>query len=136
MARLVLVLMAVCIISTPCLGTGEEAVPSKNPIGNPAQTAPHKIPRLAASAKIVDITDTTIRVERTVKGNEEAMDLDLEKPAKGIKSGDKVRIHYMEKDGRLVVIKITKINMKLKAPAVNKEGNVAGEQNAIGSKGR
>lgn len=128
--------ITICIISAPFIVAGEVTAPVNNPIGTPAQTNPQKITKMAATGKIVEITDTTIRIERTVKGNVEIMDLDLEKPVKDIKSGDKVRVSYIEKEGRHVVTKITKVTIKPKAPAIRKENKTAGGQSADAPKGK
>jgi hypothetical protein len=134
MKKFWLILALGYIIAIPCHVVGEESPPVKNPINDPARTIHHRVAKIAATGKVAEITDTTIRIERTVKGNMEVMDFDLEKPAQGIKSGDKIRIHYIEKDGKRVVTKVTKIDKKLEAPSVRKEGNVAGEQDTSVSK--
>ncbi|MGD0276486.1 MAG: hypothetical protein ABSB79_10640 [Syntrophales bacterium] len=91
---------------------------------------------MAATGKAVEITDTTIRIERTVKGNVEIMDLDLEKPVKDIKSGDKVRVSYIEKVGRHEVTKFTKVTIKPKTAAIHKENKTAGGQSVVAPKGK
>ena len=136
MQRFWLALVAVCILSTPFIVAGEVTAPVNDPISTPAQTNPQKITKMAATGKVVEITDTTIRIERTVKGNVEIMDLDLEKPVKDIKSGDKVRISYVEKEGRHEVTKITKVTIKPKTPAIRKDNKTAGEQSTVAPKGK
>ncbi|MFH1078884.1 MAG: hypothetical protein V1766_01255 [Pseudomonadota bacterium] len=82
-----------------------------------AGTATAKITKMRAPGTILEITDSTLIIERKVKNNVEKMVFVLEKPMK-FKVGDKVRVSYMEADGRMIVTRIVKIaDLNAKKPA-------------------
>lgn len=79
-------------------------------------TAAAKITKMRAPGTILEITDSTLIIERKVKDNVEKMAFVLEKPMK-FKVGDNVRVSYMERDGRMVVTRIVIISdLKEKKP--------------------
>jgi len=82
-----------------------------------AGTATAKITKMRAPGIILEITDSTLIIERKVKDNVEKMSFTLEKPMK-FKVGDKVRVSYIEADGRMIVTRIVKIaDLNDKKPA-------------------
>ena len=82
-----------------------------------AGTATAKITKMRAPGTILEITDSTLIIERKVKDNVEKMAFVLEKPMK-FKVGDKVRVSYVEADGRMMVTRIVIIaDLKAKKPA-------------------
>lgn len=72
-------------------------------------TAAAKITKMRAPGTILEITDSTLIIERKVKDNVEMMAFVLEKPMK-FKVGDKVRVTYMEDKGKKIVTRIVKIS--------------------------
>jgi hypothetical protein len=71
---------------------------------------------MSATGKVTEISDTMLKIERTVKGKAEIMVFTLEKayPASpNITAGDKVKVSYMTKDGNNVSTKITKVVKKV-----------------------
>lgn len=81
-----------------------------------AKTAEAKITKMRAPGTILEITNSTLIIERKVKDNVERMAFVLEKPMK-FKVGDKVRVSYVEADGRMVVTRIVIIpDLKSKKP--------------------
>jgi hypothetical protein len=64
-------------------------------------TATANITKMRAPGTILEITDFTLIIERKVKDSVEKMAFVLEKPMK-FKVGDKVRVSYVEADGRMV----------------------------------
>jgi hypothetical protein len=78
--------------------------------------APAKVAKMSATGKVTEISDTALKIERTVKGKAEMKEFVLEKPAKA-KVGDKVKVSYVEKEGKNVASKVTKVVMKKKAAA-------------------
>jgi len=72
-------------------------------------TAAAKITKMRAPGTILEITDSTLIIERKVKDNVETMAFILEKPMK-FKVGDKVRVTYMEDKGKRIVTRIVKIS--------------------------
>lgn len=78
----------------------------------PASTAPSsavraKITKMRAPGVILEITDTKLRIERKVKNDVETMEFILEKPVK-FKVGDKVRVSYVDDNGKMIVTRIVK----------------------------
>jgi uncharacterized protein (DUF342 family) len=65
-----------------------------------------------ATGKVIEISDSSIKIERTVKGNAETMEFVLEKPAVNITVNDSVKIAYIEKDGQLLVSRVVKATPK------------------------
>jgi hypothetical protein len=79
-------------------------------------TATANITKMRAPGTILEITDFTLIIERKVKDSVEKMAFVLEKPMK-FKVGDKVRVSYVEADGRMVVTRIVIIpDLKAKKP--------------------
>lgn len=77
-----------------------------------------KITKMRAPGTILEITDSTLIIERKVKDNAETMDFILDKPMK-FKVGDKVRVTYVEDKGQRIVTNIIKLSdLKQKKPAI------------------
>jgi len=99
---------------------GAMAFAPDKPTDFPAKTQPVKATSIKAGKEtrvsftgiVKEITDTKIMVERTVKGNMEIMEFALDKPVESFKTGDKVKVSYIKKDGKNIIIKV--------APAVTK----------------
>ncbi len=78
-----------------------------------AKAASAKTTSMTASGKVVDISDTMLKLERSAKGKAETMEFGLDKPASAdIKAGDKVTVHYVKKDGKNVATKVSKAAAK------------------------
>jgi hypothetical protein len=76
------------------------------------------ITKMRAPGTILEITDSTLIIERKVKDNVETMEFILEKPMK-YKAGDKVRVTYLEDKGKKIVTRIVKLSdLKEKKPVV------------------
>jgi hypothetical protein len=81
-----------------------------------AGTAAANITKMRAPGTILEITDSTLIIERKVKDNVERMAFVLEKPMK-FKVGDNVRVSYVEADGKMIVTRIVKLSdLKEKKP--------------------
>ena len=65
-----------------------------------------------ATGKVIEISDSSIKIERTVKGNAETMEFILDKPAENIVVNDSVKIAYIEKDGQLLASQVAKAKPK------------------------
>lgn len=81
----------------------------------PAKTAPMKArkeTRVSFTGIVKEISDTTIMVERSVKGNVETMEFALDKPVQNIKAGDKVSVAYIKKEGKNIAIKVAPVIAK------------------------
>ena len=85
---------------------------------SPATTAdqvkasPVRIAKMNATGKVIEISDKTIKIERTVKNNVETMVFILDKPIENIVVNDAVKIAYIEKDGSLLASRVAKITPK------------------------
>jgi hypothetical protein len=73
-----------------------------------AKTTVVKSAKMNATGKVVEISDSSIKIERKVKGNAETMEFVLEKPAENIVVNDSVKIAYTEKDGQLMATRVVK----------------------------
>jgi len=77
-----------------------------------AKTNVVKSAKMNATGKVIEISDSSIKIERTVKGSAEIMEFVLEKPAENITVNDSVKIAYIEKDGQLLASRIVKATPK------------------------
>lgn len=76
------------------------------------QTYTVKTTRMHATGKVIEISNDTIKIERTIKGDVESMEFTLDKPVANIGVNDSVKIEYVEKDGKLVASKVAKVILK------------------------
>jgi hypothetical protein len=81
---------------------------------NPAKANVIRTTKMHATGKVIEITDSLIKIERTVKGDIETMEFALEKPVAGVVADDWVKISYTEKDGTLTASKVSRVNIKKK----------------------
>ncbi|MHB8772355.1 MAG: hypothetical protein ACYC7J_15280 [Syntrophales bacterium] len=70
-----------------------------------------RVPEMSTAGKVIEVTATLLRIERTLKGEAETMEFVLEKPFPGIAAGDQIKVSYREKDGRLVLIRAAPAKM-------------------------
>jgi len=99
---------------------------STAPAAVTSQTA--KITRMRAPGTILEISDVMLKIERKIKDRVETMEFVLEKPVK-FKVGDRVRVSYVEKDGKMNATRVVKapiIQVKKVAKPI-KEAKPAGE---------
>lgn len=80
----------------------------------PVKTNVVKPARMHATGKVVEISDESIKIERTVKGDMENMEFVLDKPFAGIMVNDSVKIAYTEKNGKLIATRVVKVVLKKK----------------------
>ena len=79
-----------------------------------AKTNVVKSAKMNATGKVIEISDSSIKIERTVKGSAEAMEFVLGKPTEDIVVDDFVKIAYIEQDGQLLASRIVKAAPKKK----------------------
>jgi len=91
----------------------EQAVKLSPSTAVPSGAVRAKITKMRAPGIILEITDTKLRIERKVKNDVETMEFVLEKPVT-FKVGDKVRVSYVDNNGRLIVTRVVR-TMDLKA---------------------
>ena len=97
------------LLSTLAFAADKAASPVKV---DPAKTNIVKAAKMHATGKVVEISDTSIKIERTLKGDVEIMEFALEKPFAGIVADDYVKIAYTEKDGKLTASRVSKVTLK------------------------
>lgn len=71
------------------------------------KASPAKAAQMTATGKIVELSGTMLKLERSAKGKTETMEFMLESPLAGMKAGDKVTVHYVAKDGNKVATKVS-----------------------------
>jgi hypothetical protein len=88
--------------------------PASNVKADPVKTNIVKVAKMHATGKVIEISDESVKIERTVKGDVETMEFALEKPVKAISINDSVKIDYMEKEGKLTASRVVKVTFKQK----------------------
>jgi hypothetical protein len=86
-----------------------------------APPPPPRIPNMSAAGKVLEISDTILKIERTLKGKAEIMEFILEKPFPNITAGDQIKVSYQEKEGRNVLIQVAPAQKTAVRKAVKKE---------------
>jgi len=94
------------LLVAPVAASAQTAPEPAPPVAENA--APVRITKMSATARVLELTGTSMKVERTVKGTAEIMEFVLDGPAPKIAVGDKVRITYVTRDGRLVAVRVFK----------------------------
>ena len=79
-----------------------------------AKTNVVKSAKMNATGKVIEISVSAIKIERTVKGNAEAMEFVLDKPTENIAVDDFVKIAYIEQNGQLLASRVVKAAPKKK----------------------
>jgi len=99
------------LLSTLAFAADKAASPDK---AGPVKTNIVKAAKMHATGKVIEISEASIKIERTVKGDVGTMEFALEKPVKNIIINDSVKIDYMEKDGKLTASRVAKVTFKKK----------------------
>jgi hypothetical protein len=76
---------------------------------------------MSTAGTVLEISGTSLKIERTLKGKAEIMEFILEKPFPNIAAGDPVKVSYREKDGRNVLIRVAPAKKTAVKKAVKKE---------------
>ena len=71
-----------------------------------APTAPSRVPEMSTAGKVLELSGTVLKIERTMKGSVETMEFSLEKPFSDIAVGDQIMVSYREKGGRNILIRV------------------------------
>ncbi|MFH2074194.1 MAG: hypothetical protein ABIJ57_02430 [Pseudomonadota bacterium] len=98
-----------------------EVKAEKKEVKKEAKKKAKKEAEMSAAGKVMEISDTVLRIERTLKGKVETMEFYLEKPFLNIKVGEQIRVNYREKEGRNVLLRVA----PAKKTAVQKTGKEA-----------
>jgi len=80
-----------------------------------------RIPEMSAAGTVLEISDTSLKIERTLKGKAEVMEFILENPFHGVAAGEPVKVSYLEKDGRNVLIRMAPAQKTAVKKAARKE---------------
>jgi hypothetical protein len=76
---------------------------------------------MSTAGTVLEISGTGLKIERTLKGKAETMEFILEKPFPNIAAGDPVKVSYVEKNGRNVLIRVAPAQKTAVKKAVKKE---------------
>ena len=125
MKRFLIITAALMILCFTLAFAAEKtpAVPSPRP----------RVPEMSTAGKVIEVSDTVLKIERTLKGETETMEFFLEKPFTGIIVGNQIKVSYREKSGRNILIRVAPAKMtavqKPKKEA-SKAAKVPGQQAA------
>ena len=86
-----------------------------------APPLPPRIPEMSTAGTVLEISGTSLKIERTLKGKAEIMEFILEKPFPNIAAGDQIKVSYVEKEGRNVLIRVAPAQKTAVRKAVRKE---------------
>ena len=115
----------VFLLSTLAFAADKATSPDK---AGPVKTTIVKAAKMHATGKVTEISDESVKIERTVKGDVETMEFALEKPLKNIIISDSVKIDYMEKDGKLTASRVAKVILKKKEIKPAEAKSVSGKK--------
>jgi hypothetical protein len=102
MKRFLIVAASLMLLGfAPALAAEKAAVPPPPP----------RVPEMSTAGKVIEITATVLKIERTLKGEAETMELILEKPFPNIAVGDLIKVSYREKNGRKLLIRVAPAKM-------------------------
>jgi hypothetical protein len=76
-----------------------------------APPTPPRVPEMSTAGKVIEVTATLLKIERTLKSEAETMEFVLEKPFTDIAVGDQIKVSYREKNGRNVLIRFAPATM-------------------------
>jgi hypothetical protein len=76
---------------------------------------------MSAAGKVLEISDTILKIERTLKGKAEIMEFILEKSFPNIAAGDQIKVSYREKDGRNILTQVAPAQKTAVRKAVKKD---------------
>ena len=68
-----------------------------------APPVPPRIPEMSAAGKVLEVSDTFLKIERTLNGKAEIMEFILEKPFSNIAVGDQIKVSYQEKRQNVLI---------------------------------
>jgi hypothetical protein len=103
----------VCIVGVFCLGAAvvlaadKPAAPAgRSPV---LKTNSVKAAKMNARGKVVEISETAVKIERIIKGNAEIVEFALEYPARAVAVNDFVKIDYTVQEGKLTAVRVAKL---------------------------
>jgi hypothetical protein len=111
MKRALVYIVGVAFLLTALVYAADKPATDKTKV-DPAKTNVVKSAKMNATGKVVEISDSSIKIERTVKGNAETMEFVLDKPIENIAVDDSVKIAYIDQDGQLLASRVVKAASK------------------------
>jgi hypothetical protein len=76
-----------------------------------APPTPPRVPEMSTAGKVIEVTATLLKIERSLKGEAETMEFFLEKAFADIAVGDQIKVTYREKNGRNILIRVAPATM-------------------------
>jgi hypothetical protein len=95
------------------------ALAAEKPAATPP--LPPRIPEMSTAGKVLEVSDAILKIERTLKGKAEIMEFILEKPFPNIAAGDQIKVSYLERDGRNVLIRVAPAQKTAVRKAIKKD---------------
>ncbi|MGD0022854.1 MAG: hypothetical protein ABSC54_11210 [Smithellaceae bacterium] len=127
MKRALVYIVSVAFLLSVLVFAADKSATDTTKVG-PAKANVVKSAKMNARGKVIDISDSSIKIERTVRGNVEVMQFALENPTENITVNDTVKIAYINQGGKLVAHRVAKVNSK------KKEVKPAGEKSTSANK--
>ena len=76
-----------------------------------AEQAPSRLssrtPELSTAGRVLEISETLLTIERTLKGKVETMTFALESPLPEVAVGDQLRVSYLQREGQNVLTRFS-----------------------------
>jgi hypothetical protein len=76
-----------------------------------APPSPPRVTEMSTAGKVMEVSGTSLKIERTLKGEAETMVFLLEKPFTNIAVGDQIKVSYRERNGRNILIRVAPAKM-------------------------
>jgi len=76
-----------------------------------AAPLPPRTPEMSTAGKVLAVSDVSLKIERTLKGEAEIMEFVLEQPFANIAVGDQVKVSYRQKEGRNILLRVAPAKM-------------------------
>lgn len=70
--------------------------------------AASKVPVMNAAGRVLEISDTVLKIERSVKGETEVMEFVLENPLQNIGVGEQIKVSYKQNNMKYILIRAQK----------------------------
>jgi hypothetical protein len=101
----VIVILLISIFAVKISST----VPAKVDSSKAPAVRTSKRTRVTVIGTVKGLSDTTILVERAVKGKVELTEFVLDKPTEKIEVGDKVRVSFIKNEGKYIAANVTPV---------------------------
>jgi hypothetical protein len=106
MERLAVWIIGLAFLVSAAAFAGDQAVPGSSESEHIKGTS-LKTVKMKTTGRVVEVTDTLLKIERSVKGTVETFEFTLEKPITKFKIGDKVVVRYITRGDKNVLREIT-----------------------------